>query len=291
MLDVICASQINLDKFFYVNKFANPGEEYKILDTYFAAGGSGANTLSALAKLGFKTAIIGAVGTDSDGDFLLEETKRFGTDTTYVKRFDGRSNAIYAFVDPSGERVMYFDVQVGKRIREIELDLDFVNRYKYFYLATTQVRKYLPEIKAKICYAPGTIGVTKGKENIQDILEKTYALFINDEELQKLIGKNYIDGAKQLLEEGMEIVSVTLGKEGCHIFSKEGDFRVPTIDVPVVDKTGAGDAFSAGFIAGLLWGKPLKECAELGIRLSTFCIQKKGAREGHPTKEQLLGNV
>jgi len=80
---------------------------------------------------------------------------------------------------------------------------------------------------------------------------------------------------------------VTLGGEGCYIASKEASLSVPAFPTNVVDTTGAGDAFAAGFLAAKLRGKSLEECGRIGNFVASCCIREFGCRKGLPRREEL----
>ena len=91
-----------------------------------------------------------------------------------------------------------------------------------------------------------------------------------------------VEGAEVLLGEGVSVVAVKLGGEGCYITDGGEGFRVPALKVRVVDTTGAGDAFCSGFLHGLLTGKDLRRCGEIANFVASRKIKKTGAREGLP---------
>jgi len=101
-------------------------------------------------------------------------------------------------------------------------------------------------------------------------------------EINLLTGKGYREGANLLLKEGVKIVAVKLGDKGCYVTNGRENHLIKPFKVKVVDTTGAGDAFCAGFIYGLLRGKSLRECGLLGNFVASKCLTKMGAREGLP---------
>jgi ribokinase len=102
-----------------------------------------------------------------------------------------------------------------------------------------------------------------------------------------LTGKDYRDGAQKLIDEGVKIVGVKLGKRGCYITDGYEDVELKALRMQVVDTTGAGDAWNAGFLYGLVEGKDLADCARLGNWVASKCIGELGATTGLPTRDQL----
>jgi ribokinase len=158
----------------------------------------------------------------------------------------------------------------------------------------------------RLSFAPGALYAAKGLEALSPILNRTHILFINHHEIKQLTGKGIIDGTQSCLEQGCSIIAVTLGK-GVKLGLKQGAGRETVTAIGYIrdakteyviqpssqdavssaDTTGAGDAFTAGFLYGLLKGKSLEECGRLGDTVAKFSIAKIGARQGLPTMDQL----
>jgi ribokinase len=101
-------------------------------------------------------------------------------------------------------------------------------------------------------------------------------------ELKTLTGKAWREGAKTLLKEGARIVAVKLGERGCYVTDGKEKHLIEPFKEKVIDTTGAGDAFCAGFLYGLVKGKDLFQCGRLGNFVASRCITKVGARTGLP---------
>jgi len=158
----------------------------------------------------------------------------------------------------------------------------------------------------KLSFTPGALYSRRGLKALAPILGRTYLLFINHNELQQLTGEDVITGAETCLKQGCRVVVVTLGKgvklkssqrsnrstanASCYIRDADSEY---VIEPPgrgaeaEIDTTGAGDAFAAGLLYGLLKGKGLEECGRLGNITAQFSITRAGAREGLPTPGQL----
>ncbi|HER54349.1 MAG TPA: sugar kinase, partial [Candidatus Bathyarchaeota archaeon] len=104
----------------------------------------------------------------------------------------------------------------------------------------------------------------------------------NSLELMQLTGKDYKEGAKVLLDMGVEIVAVKLGKQGCYVTDGNEHHIIEAYKVKAIDTTGAGDAFCAGFLYGLIKENDLYECGRIGNFVASKCVQKMGARTGLP---------
>ena len=122
---------------------------------------------------------------------------------------------------------------------------------------------------------------------MRPLMERCFAVFPNENELRLLTGADNKEGAKRLIETGVSIVAVKLGRRGCYVTDGVKKYMIEPFKVKVVDTTGAGDAFCAGFLYGLVRNKPLKECGVLGNFVASRCITKIGAREGLPKLRDL----
>jgi ribokinase len=142
------------------------------------------------------------------------------------------------------------------------------------------------ESPPKIIFSPGALYSKRGYDALAVLIENSYLCLLNKNEIKKLTGEDYVKGSELLISKGVEIVAVTLGKEGCYITSGQDQLHEhvpPSDEGQVIDTTGAGDAFAAGFIFGILNDMPLEKSGKLGNNVAFKCIQHMGARTGLPT--------
>jgi ribokinase len=153
-----------------------------------------------------------------------------------------------------------------------------------------QTQKKLVEMlpqNVKLSLDPGELYARKGTM-LEPIIEKTFVLMPNLNELELLTKTaDYRKGAEVLLKKGVEIVAVKLSSKGCYVTDGMENHNVEPFKVKVVDTTGAGDAFCAGFLYGLISDKSLYECGRLGNFVASRCIMKMGARPGLPYLKDL----
>jgi ribokinase len=293
--DVVGFGALNVDKLCHVNRIACGGEESFILSISEAAGGSAANTIVGLARLGLKTGFIGKVTNDHEGHLLLNDFKKERVNTdgiTVAKR--GRSGNVTAFVDKTGERALYVHPSVNDTLTLKEIDLEYAQCTEFMHLASMDEKPFLTQRQlvemlpnVKVSLDPGEIYARKGIAKLAPILRKCYVFMPSENELRMLTGKPFREGAAIILKRGVGIVAVKLGQKGCYVTNgKESHFIEPS-DAKPVDKTGAGDAFCAGFLYGLIKEKDLYECGRLGNFVASRCIEKIGARAGLPRASDL----
>jgi len=122
---------------------------------------------------------------------------------------------------------------------------------------------------------------------LKTLIERSFVVFPNEDEVRMLTGRELKEGSEILIEKGAGLVAAKLGEKGCYVTDGKEDYLVKSYRTKVVDTTGAGDAFCAGFLYGLIKGKDLYTCAKLGNVVASRCITKIGARTGLPTREDL----
>ena len=294
MVEIIGIGALNIDKLYLVERIGAAGEEIGIDSASEQPGGSAANTIAALARLGIKTGFIGRVGDDADGAYLRSEMVKEGVDTRGIEIARGRTGSAIVLVDPGGERSMYVHPGVNDALSLTPENLSYVKSARYLHLSSfvgetvIEVQsEILDRSKAEISFAPGMLYARRGLDALWGIISKTRVVFLNRDEIEMLTGSGYRKGAGELDEVGAEIVVVTLGGDGCYIRTPDAEVSVPSFAARVVDTTGAGDAFCAGFLYGLLNDEPLGVCGRLGNFVAAKCIEAVGAREGLPRKIEI----
>ena len=295
--DVVCFGALNMDKLYRVNRIAREDEESFITDIQERPGGSAANTAVGLARLGLKVGFIGKVAEDPEGKLLLEDFEDEGVDTQGITvSKQGRSGNVMGYVDKNGDRALYVDPGVNDSLEYEEIDLQYAESTRFLHLtsfvgdapfhAQIELLNRLSEVK--ISFDPGELYARRGFAALKPMIAKSFVMFPNENEVKLLTGKTYERGAEVLLNAGASIVVVTLGRRGCYVTDDKETHLVEPYGVAVVDTTGAGDAFCAGFLYGLITNEDLHECGKLGNFVASRCLQNVGAREGLPTISTLV---
>lgn len=283
MLDVLSIGNVNIDLSFSINKLPDlDGEELANLKVFH--GGSAANFAVGIARLGLKVGVLGCVGDDEFGKEAVEELKRAGVETKFLRVFKRkRTGMVCVIVEREGGRRM---LAYRGANAELESVIDILPKAKFFQLCNVD-RNVLMKIKEYrggegIALDPGGSVSRLRPEDLDGI----DVLLLNELECKLLTGSNYRLGANRLSRYA-RLVVVKLGKRGAYIFDgKEGKVQ-KALRVKVVDTTGAGDAFDAGFMAAFIRGMDKEECLRWGIAVASLKIQKRGARNGLPTLQEL----
>jgi len=311
-VEVVGIGAMNMDQLYGVERILVDGEA-SVKEFSFHPGGSAANTIYGMAKLGVRTAFIGALGDDEIGEALAEDFAKVGVDVSRIRVKKGaKTGSALCLSDNQGRRSLYIMPGANSLLEIEDIDLEYINQAKILCLSSfvhesqfELQKRVIAQLNrsVKISFAPGSIYTVKGIQQIAPLLNKTYLLFINRSEMRQLTGEDFAAGAKKCLEQGCHIVVTTLGNAEtkltrktsratlvAHILSSEGEYLIESKvkpAAPIVDTTGAGDAFAAGFLYGFLKGKDLRQCGFLGDIMARFCISKRGAREGLPSLAEL----
>jgi ribokinase len=241
---------------------------------------------------------IGKVGYDKEGDLLLEDFCKEGVDTSGVIRAKhGKSGSVIGFVDKKGARALCIDSGVNDTITFNEVNVEYASQTRFLHLTSFvgeksfQTQKKLLETlpnTVKVSFDAGALYARRGLAQMESIIKRAYVLMPNAIELELITGKaDYCRGADFLVGKGVKIVAVKLGSDGCYVTDGRERHSIEALKVKVVDTTGAGDAFCAGFLYGLLNDKSLYECGKLGNFVASRCIMKMGARAGLPFAKDL----
>jgi sugar/nucleoside kinase (ribokinase family) len=258
-------------------------------------GGCAVNTATGLAWLGLPVHVIGKVGRDPFGDFLLRELDARGVGTRGVSR-DPQvgTSATMVMVDPDGERRFVHYIGANARLTLDDVELDMVERASILHVAGSLV---LPGIDgqptAELLRQAQAAGVITFLDTVWDDTGRWMDLlgpclphvdyFVPSlAEAQALTG---LDGpedvTRALLDRGVGTVGLKMGADGCLVMTGTGELlHVPAFEVDVVDATGAGDAFAAGFIAGVWLGWPLEQTARFANAAGALCVTGLGATGG-----------
>ncbi|ACZ88630.1 carbohydrate kinase family protein [Streptosporangium roseum] len=270
------------------------GQDTHLLEQIrITAAGAAAGTAVTLARIGVPVASMGAVGDDELGDFLVMIMERRGVDVTGIVRKGGEQTAASILpIRPDGGRPSFHVPGANLGLSLTDLDRGRVTGARVVHLGGMDVTWGLhdPGFFALLAEAreAGTIITMDLLSNMPDLMQGARSFlphvdyFLpNEEQALMMSGAADVErAALTLLEEGPGAVLVTLGGEGSLIATASGITRVPALDVPVVDTTGCGDAYCAGFIAGLVDGRDVLAAAGLGTAVAARVAGGLGSDAG-----------
>jgi ribokinase len=308
-IEAVGLGAINMDHLYRVERILDDGEAV-VIEAESSPGGSAANTIYGLAKLGVSTGVMGVVGDDAEGSISIQDLEKVGVDTSRIRvKAGAKTGSVLCLSERLGRRSLYVAPGANNQLTMDDLDLSYVNQAGILHLSSfaddRQFRVLLElvgrlEPSVGVSFAPGMLHSTKMLPALSPILARTRVLFLNHHELRHMTGKDVIAGAESCLKQGCQIVAVTLGggmklelgkraiNATSYIRDADNEYAVEASGQnTVADATGAGDAFAAGFLYGLLKDKGLEECGRLGDIVARFSLGQIGAREGLPTAKEL----
>ncbi|MDA8163379.1 MAG: PfkB family carbohydrate kinase [Desulfobacteraceae bacterium] len=267
-----------------------------------SGGGSSANTISALARLGFSAAFLGCVGSDEAGGFILDSMK--GVDTSRVARAGKSAVCMVILEQGSRDRAMMVVPHDREQVLVEQDTLSLLRDARCLHLSSAVTDKGL-EGQAGLAgllrpdqilsFDPGEIYASRGLDGrILKILKRTDILFITETELAMFTGKPASGAVEDMLllmdqdivkikgyhlfeEAGGPVMVLKRGSRGASVCSARLSVSMPAEPVShVVDNTGAGDAFNAGFLAGLFNGKGAADCLRQGAWLAARSLSAFG---------------
>ncbi|MCL7476009.1 MAG: carbohydrate kinase family protein [Methanosarcinales archaeon] len=325
---VVGFGALNLDRIYYVDRIVRPDEEGFISSVENHPGGSAANTIVGLSRLGIATGYVGKVADDEAGRLLLDDLASEGVNTRGVRISSGRSGECLIMVDGQGERGILVDPGVNDTITiadvemgigthpEMSIDMhakinidismgmnagsgmELMNNAGLIHFTSFVCRasdtsfetqkQVAARTKAGITFDPGTLYAERGLEALIEFIRRARVVLPNDHELELMTGcRDVRDGAYMLIEAGAQWVAVKMGSRGCYVTDGTLSIELQPHKVDVVDTTGAGDAFNAGFIFGMLKGKDIETCGRMGTITASISIGHRGARGGLPSRDEL----
>ncbi|MGZ4934421.1 MAG: carbohydrate kinase family protein [Halobacteriota archaeon] len=297
--EVIGFGALNCDTICKVEKIPSPGQEVGVISLKRQPGGSAANTIVGLARLGVRTGFVGVVGDDVNGELLLDDLRKENVDVQGIDRLGGYTGAALAFIDAAGERTIYVLPSVNDVYSTANCDsmqgADILHVSSF--MNDRQLRQQeecITRAKAqgmRISFSPGNAYAALGVERLISLIKRVSIVFLNNEEAQALTGTAYTESADTLLRLGAQTVAITLGSEGCYIATRNEHFTVPAFQTVVQDTIGAGDAFAAGFLYGELRKANEYQSGLYGNYLASKCITELGARKGLTVTAEELSQV
>jgi sugar/nucleoside kinase (ribokinase family) len=265
-------------------------------------GGCASNTGLALAKLGLPVSLVGRVGQDPFGDFLLNELQRHGVDTRGVQRSTtvGTSSTM-VMVHPDGERSFIHHMGANAEFCPDDIDWELISDCAIFHLAGAYLMPRMDgEPAARVLREARRRGMITCLDTtwdasgqwmrlLQPCLPHLDYITPNYGEASMLTGETDPEKiADRLLQEGVGTAVIKMDAQGCYVKNREMAFLLPACEVEVVDMLGAGDCFTAGWLAGVSMGWDLRRTARLANAVGALCVSALGATTGvQPLAETL----
>ena len=259
------------------------------------SGGSAANTIVGISSLGSRGAFVGKVKDDELGRAFSHDIRAAGVAFTTPAATSGPSTGrCYVLVTPDGERTMNTFLGAAQDLHPSDIDEGMVASSAIIYLegylwdpknakdAFLKAAKIAHQSERKVALSlSDAFCVDRWRDEFLQLMRSGTVdlIFANEAELQSLYQTSDFDSAVKALREDIDIAVVTRSEKGCLVIGPDGNEAVPAFPVEkVVDTTGAGDLFAAGFLSGLARGAEDRTCGRLGALAAGEVIQHLGAR-------------
>lgn len=265
-------------------QIVNKVKQYKPKTT---AGGSAANTVHGLGRLGVPCGFIGKLGRDEFGDLFKSDLEKSGI-TPHIHYSSTESGRAVAFISPDSERTFATYLGAAVEMSSAEIDPSVFSKYDYFYIEGYMVQdhdlietaiKTARSLSMKIAIDLASYNVVAENLDFLHRISREYVdmIFANEEEAKAFTGKDAESAVKEI-STMCDIAVVKVGKRGSIIRQGDKEYHVSVIDANCIDTTGAGDLYAAGFLYGMSLDYDLERCGKIGALLSGKVIENIGAQ-------------
>jgi ribokinase len=278
------------------------GEKINVDRYDFSMGGNATNVAVGLARLGLKATLCSEIGDDEMSIKIRNSLAQENIERLFMVQVPGRSN-FSVIINFKGERTIFSEHFERENNFEI---VDATAKYVYitslgtkWHHAYKNALEFAKSTGAKIAFNPGNPQFKDGKEVVHEVLENTDILFLNKEEAEKLLFNHYgekdddSDGyleklATKLQKIGPKVVVITNGKDGSYCLDDKGEFhKQPMQPGEPVERTGAGDSYTAAFLAAVILEKSIPEAMKWGSANAASVVAQIGAEAGLLTKMEM----
>jgi sugar/nucleoside kinase (ribokinase family) len=295
LFDVLCLGILVADTFAKpIKRFPDWGTLEVIDYVDMQPGGCPVNTATGLARLGFRTGVIGKVGQDDFGDFVVQRVASKGVNMRGVRR-DAKAGTSFTFVmiAPDGERAFYHYVGANGTLMLDDIDFDWIAQAKILDIGGSFVLPGIDgEPTAEILRRARAAGLITTLDTVWNGEIDQYATikpslphldyFLPSLGEAQLIAKlnSPADISQFFLDHGVKAVGLKMGLGGCYIRTRDVELKIPAYAVNTVDNTGAGDAWRAGFLAGILQRWDLERTGQFANAVGALCVTAIGCTAG-----------
>lgn len=280
---IIVVGSINMDTYLNVSILPDTGKTVTTPISHVYSGGKGINQAIGVAKLGHSVSLIGNVGSDSDADHIYRTLTEYSVDTSGIKRcFEKNTGKAYIFLDSKGNSMI--SILTGANAIFSPDDI-LQNEHLFedtgYCLVQTEIpiETVIQSCKIAKKYNAKTILKPSACNNIsKELFSYVDILIPNEEELNDLCPefKTLEEKAMHLISYGIDSVIVTMGENGCYLFTTNTKKHFPVANFTTVDTTGASDAFISALACYLLYGYDIDKAISIATYASGFCISREG---------------
>jgi sugar/nucleoside kinase (ribokinase family) len=286
-LDCIVAGDVNVDLLIEGVTELEIAKEKLATRMDLVLGGSSGITAFNLAKLGTRVGIVSVIGKDSFGQFVEERLGAAGVQMEALRRHATEKTGITIWHSKNQKRAAVTYPGTIAMLRAKDISDDYLRGARHLHIGHYFLLTELHKDAARLFRKAKQLGLTTSVDcnydptehwdsGIRDVLRYTDIFFPNEDESRFLTGKKSASGAARELGKLAGTVVVKLGVRGALVYGRGESFRVRAVKARVVDTTGAGDSFDAGFLSRFLRGGSLRECARAGASAGARCVTRVG---------------
>lgn len=287
MFDCLVAGDTNVDLLVEGAAALEPGTEKLASDCNLVLGGSSSITAFNLSRLGTKVAFAGVIGHDLFGNFVEEKLVGAGVDIKFLRRTDTQKTGVTIWYSCHGARAGITYPGTIATLDASDIGDDALKSARHLHVGAYFLLSQFHAGAAKLFARAKALGLTTSVDcnydpaerwdsNLWAVLEHTDLFFPNEDEARAITRTPNAAAAARALAAVAQAVVVKRGAQGALIATRTREFEVPAIPVEVVDTTGAGDSFNAGFLSRFMRGEDLEACAEAGALAASRNIGKVG---------------
>jgi sugar/nucleoside kinase (ribokinase family) len=299
-VDVLVLGDANPDLILRGDVEPRFGQTERLLDrASLVLGGSGAITACAAARLGLRVAFAGVVGDDVFGRFAREALEERGVDTRGLAVDPNRPTGVSVILARADDRAILTAPGTIGDLRGSLVDEASLRAARHVHVSSYYLQRALQRDLASLFAIAHEAGATTSIDpnwdpaeswngGLLELLGSTDLFLPNSAEARAITGVDDVDVAAEALGERGAVVAVKFGQGGGLAIGGGELVRSEAVPADVVDTTGAGDTFDAGFIAGRLHGWPLSRCLQLAVACGSLSTRAAGGTAAQPTLDEAL---
>ena len=290
MTKILCIGDAMIDVIVQMKSAINLNSD-TLSDISMHSGGAAANTATWLAHLGVDTAFAGRIGDDISGANFHSELDSFGVRHENLPIEGAKTGTVVVLVDQSGNRTMFPDAGANSGLSASDLpsltefDGVFLSGYSLFNSESSKgvvgIINSIQQLKIPIFFDVASVGTMEafGRVHALSLIHGFAGLFMNESEAEYLTGTSIPKEQFEFLQVRAPLIVIKGGAKGAVAkFDGKDEIARPARAAQVIDTTGAGDAFAAGFLASWLTSKDLEAAISSALEVAAQCVATIGAR-------------
>lgn len=294
--DCLIAGEANVDLLVRANVALEAGKEKLAQDVQLVLGGSSAITAFNLSRLKTKVSFAGVIGADTFGQFVEARLTAAGVDLSSLRRSDREKTGITVWFDQSGKRAGITLPGTIPLLRASDIRPDHLKSARHLHVGHYFLLEKLHAQAPALFARAKRLGLSTSLDSnydpaerwdsrIMETLQYVDIFFPNESEAMAISGETTPQRAAEKLGKVSGTVVIKMGARGVLVLHEGKSFRVPAVKTKVVDTTGAGDSFNAGFLSRFLRGASVRESAAAGVAAAARCVSKVGGTAAFELKK------